>query len=63
MQESTIITLYKEGKKDYSILGSYYLIILKNSLAKLIKKVLTIVINNNNNNKSIYNVCWVLKDL
>ena len=42
--ESTIITLYKAYKKDYSILESYYLITLKNSLAKLMEKVLAIVI-------------------
>ena len=44
MQESTTITLYKESKKDYSILGSYHPITLKNSLAKLIEKVLAVVI-------------------
>ena len=44
MQKSTTIALYKEGKKNYFILDSYYLIVLENLLAKLIKKVLAIVI-------------------
>jgi hypothetical protein len=39
--ESITLTLYKEGKKDYSFLSSYRLIALKNILAKVVKKVLT----------------------
>ena len=34
------IVLRKEGKKDYSLLGSYRLIALENTLAKVIEKVL-----------------------
>ena len=40
-RESTTIALRKEGKEDYTILNSYRPITLKNTLAKLIKKVLT----------------------
>jgi hypothetical protein len=39
-QESTTLTLYKEGKKDYSLLDSYRLIALENTLVKVVKKVL-----------------------
>jgi hypothetical protein len=39
-QESTTLTLYKKGKKDYSLSGSYHLIALKNILIKVVKKVL-----------------------
>ena len=34
--------LKKEGKKNYSLLGAYRPITLKNILAKLVKKILTI---------------------
>jgi hypothetical protein len=40
-QESTTLALRKEGKKDYSLLGSYRLIALENTLAKVVEKVLT----------------------
>jgi len=38
LKESTTIVLRKEGKKDYSLPGSYRLITLKNTLAKVLKK-------------------------
>jgi hypothetical protein len=40
-RESTTLALRKEGKKDYSLLGSYHLIALENTLAKVVEKVLT----------------------
>ncbi len=39
-RELIIIILYKKNKKNYSLLNNYRLIILKNTLAKIIKKVL-----------------------
>ena len=41
LKKSIIIILYKKGKKDYSFLGSYKLITLKNTLAKVLKKYIT----------------------
>jgi len=38
LKESIIVVLCKEGKKDYSFLGSYRLITLKNTLAKVLEK-------------------------
>jgi len=38
LKESITIVLRKEEKKDYSLLGSYKLIILKNTLAKVLEK-------------------------
>jgi len=38
LKESIIVVLCKEGKKDYSFLGSYRLIALKNTLAKVLEK-------------------------
>jgi len=38
LKESITIVLRKEGKKDYSLLGSYRLIALKNTLAKVLEK-------------------------
>ena len=35
-----IYILYKEGKADYLFLGSYCLIALKNTLSKILKKVI-----------------------
>jgi hypothetical protein len=35
-----MIILRKKGKKDYSLLGSYRLITLENTLAKILEKVL-----------------------
>jgi hypothetical protein len=40
-RESTTLALRKKDKKDYSLLGSYRLIALENTLAKVVKKVLT----------------------
>jgi Reverse transcriptase (RNA-dependent DNA polymerase) len=39
-KESVIIALRKEGKKDYSLPGSYRLIALENTLAKVVEKVI-----------------------
>jgi len=41
LKEFTILALRKESKKDYSLLGSYRLIVLKNALAKVVEKILT----------------------
>ena len=38
LKESITIVLCKEGKKDYSLPGSYRLITLKNTLAKVLEK-------------------------
>jgi len=38
LKESITVVLYKEGKKDYSLLGSYRPIALKNMLAKVLEK-------------------------
>jgi hypothetical protein len=38
LKESITIVLYKEGKKNYSLLGSYRLIALKNTLVKVLEK-------------------------
>jgi hypothetical protein len=40
LKESTTLALQKEGKKNYSLLGSYHLIALKNALVKIVKKIL-----------------------
>jgi len=37
-KEFITVVLYKKGKKDYSLLGSYRLIALKNMLAKVLEK-------------------------
>jgi hypothetical protein len=39
-QELTTLALRKEGKKDYSLSGSYRLIALENTLIKVVEKVL-----------------------
>jgi hypothetical protein len=39
-RKSTTIALWKKGKKDYIIPGSYRLIVLENTLVKLVEKVL-----------------------
>ena len=36
----TIFILYKEGKADYLLLGSYCPIVLKNTLSKILKRVI-----------------------
>jgi len=38
LKESITIVLRKEGKKDYSLLGSYRPIALKNTLVKVLEK-------------------------
>jgi len=38
LKEFITVVLYKEEKKDYSLLGSYRLIALKNMLAKVLEK-------------------------
>jgi hypothetical protein len=45
-KESITIVLRKEGKKDYSLLRSYRPIVLENTLAKIIKKMLTTRLSN-----------------
>jgi hypothetical protein len=41
-KELIIITLRKEDKKDYSLLSSYRLITLENTLAKVVEKIFII---------------------
>ena len=38
LKESITMVLYKEGKKDYSLPGSFRPIALKNTLAKVLEK-------------------------
>ena len=38
LKESITAVLYKKGKKDYSLLGSYRLIALENMLVKVLEK-------------------------
>jgi len=45
LKEFIIMVLYKEGKKDYSFLGSYRLIALKNTLAKVLEKHIANIIS------------------
>ena len=45
LKESITAVLYKEGKKDYSLLGSYRLITLKNTLVKVLEKHIANVIS------------------
>ena len=45
LKESITIVLRKEGKKDYSLLGSYKLITLKNTLAKVLEKYVANIIS------------------
>jgi hypothetical protein len=40
LKKFIILVLQKEGKKNYSLSKSYYLIALKNALAKIVKKIL-----------------------
>ena len=40
LKKSTIVALYKEGKKDYSLLNAYRPIVLENTLAKVVEKTL-----------------------
>jgi hypothetical protein len=41
-KELITITLRKEDKKDYSLPSSYRLIVLENTLAKVVEKILVI---------------------
>jgi len=45
LKKSITVVLYKEGKKDYSLLGSYRLIALKNTLAKVLEKHIANIIS------------------
>jgi len=45
LKESITIVLRKEGKKDYSFLGSYRLITLKNTLVKVLEKYIANIIS------------------
>ena len=44
LKEFITVVLYKEGKKDYSLLSSYRLIAFKNILAKVLKKYIANII-------------------
>jgi len=44
LKESITVVLYKEGKKNYSLLGSYKLITFKNTLAKVLEKYIANII-------------------
>jgi len=45
LKEFITMVLYKEGKKDYSFLGSYRPITLKNTLVKVLKKYVANIIS------------------
>jgi len=45
LKESITIVLYKKEKKDYSFLGSYKLITLKNTLVKVLEKYVANIIS------------------
>ena len=45
LKESITVVLRKEGKKDYSLLGSYRLITLKNTLVKVLEKYVANIIS------------------
>jgi len=45
LKESITIVLRKEGKKDYSFLGSYRPITLKNTLVKVLEKYIANIIS------------------
>jgi len=44
LKESITVVLRKEGKKDYSLPGSYRPITLKNTLAKVLEKYIANII-------------------
>jgi len=44
LKEFITVVLRKKGKKDYSLLGSYRLITLKNTLAKVLEKYIANII-------------------
>ena len=45
LKESITAILYKDGKKDYSLLGSYRPIALENTLAKVLEKYIANIIS------------------
>jgi len=45
LKKSITVVLRKEGKKDYSLLGSYRLIALKNTLVKVLEKHIANIIS------------------
>ena len=45
LKESITAVLYKKGKKDYSLLGSYRPIALENTLAKVLEKYIANVMS------------------
>jgi hypothetical protein len=45
LKEFITVVLYKEGKKDYSLLGSYRLITFKNTLVKVLEKYIANIIS------------------
>jgi len=45
LKKSITVVLCKEGKKDYSLLGSYKLITLKNMLVKVLEKYIANIIS------------------
>ena len=45
LKEFITIVLYKDKKKDYSLLGSYRLIALKNTLVKVLEKYIANIIS------------------
>ena len=45
LKESITIVLRKDRKKDYSLLGSYRLITLKNTLVKVLEKYIANIIS------------------
>jgi len=45
LKEFITVVLHKEGKKDYSLLGSYRLITLKNTLVKVLEKHIANIIS------------------
>ena len=45
LKESITIFLHKEGKKDYSLLGSYRLVALENTLIKILEKYVANIIS------------------
>jgi len=45
LKESITVVLRKKGKKDYSLPGSYRLIALKNTLAKVLEKYIANIIS------------------
>ena len=45
LKEFITVVLYKDRKKDYSLLGSYRLIALKNMLAKVLEKYIANIIS------------------